>query len=206
MVSACSLTFLRDAEAMGPAVVVVITRRHEVLAEISQWGDGSSREGGSGMEVMSSRYYLQSPGPQGSELAAPCSLFPYQSAAGAPHGSVYSAPNGARYPYGSMLPSGGFPAAVCPPGRAQFGPGTGASSGSGASSGGAGGPGAYQYSQGAPLYGPYPGTAATGSCGGWGSLEVSGSNLRAHVYLCNRPLWLKFHRHQTEMIITKQGR
>ncbi|NXA48075.1 EOMES protein, partial [Nothocercus julius] len=23
---------------------------------------------------------------------------------------------------------------------------------------------------------------------------------------CNRPLWLKFHRHQTEMIITKQGR
>ncbi|XP_049328860.1 eomesodermin-like [Astyanax mexicanus] len=29
---------------------------------------------------------------------------------------------------------------------------------------------------------------------------------RAQVYLCNRPLWLKFHRHQTEMIITKQGR
>ncbi|KAJ3592243.1 hypothetical protein NHX12_007371 [Muraenolepis orangiensis] len=26
------------------------------------------------------------------------------------------------------------------------------------------------------------------------------------VYLCNRALWLKFHRHQTEMIITKQGR
>uniref|UniRef100_A0A7M4E8H3 Eomesodermin n=1 Tax=Crocodylus porosus TaxID=8502 RepID=A0A7M4E8H3_CROPO len=26
------------------------------------------------------------------------------------------------------------------------------------------------------------------------------------VFLCNRPLWLKFHRHQTEMIITKQGR
>lgn len=29
---------------------------------------------------------------------------------------------------------------------------------------------------------------------------------RAQVYLCNRALWLKFHRHQTEMIITKQGR
>ncbi|XP_016079487.1 PREDICTED: T-box brain protein 1 [Miniopterus natalensis] len=29
---------------------------------------------------------------------------------------------------------------------------------------------------------------------------------KAQVYLCNRPLWLKFHRHQTEMIITKQGR
>ncbi|MBW01980.1 Eomesodermin, partial [Eschrichtius robustus] len=69
--------------------------------------------------LSSERYYLQSPGPQGSELAAPCSLFPYQAAAGAPHGSVYPAPNGARYPYGSMLPPGGFPAAVCPPGRAQ---------------------------------------------------------------------------------------
>ncbi|XP_066542026.1 T-box brain protein 1b [Hoplias malabaricus] len=29
---------------------------------------------------------------------------------------------------------------------------------------------------------------------------------KAHVYLCNRALWIKFHRHQTEMIITKQGR
>uniref|UniRef100_UPI00398F2E23 eomesodermin homolog b n=1 Tax=Pristiophorus japonicus TaxID=55135 RepID=UPI00398F2E23 len=29
---------------------------------------------------------------------------------------------------------------------------------------------------------------------------------RAQVYLCNRALWLKFHRYQTEMIITKQGR
>lgn len=26
------------------------------------------------------------------------------------------------------------------------------------------------------------------------------------VYLCNRELWLKFHQHTTEMIITKQGR
>lgn len=29
---------------------------------------------------------------------------------------------------------------------------------------------------------------------------------KAQVFLCNRALWLRFHRHQTEMIITKQGR
>lgn len=29
---------------------------------------------------------------------------------------------------------------------------------------------------------------------------------KAQVYLCNRALWVKFHRHLTEMIITKQGR
>ncbi|KAF0882044.1 EOMES protein, partial [Crocuta crocuta] len=133
----------------------------------------SDADAGDAFASGAARYYLQSPGPQGSELAAPCSLFPYQAAAGAPHGSVYPAPNGARYPYGSMLPPGGFPAAVCPPGRAQFGPGAGGS--------------------------------AAGSCGGLG-LGVPGSGFRAHVYLCNRPLWLKFHRHQTEMIITKQGR
>ncbi|KAM6223497.1 eomesodermin homolog isoform 2-T2 [Rhynchocyon petersi] len=159
------------------------------------------------MDTLSSeRYYLQSPGPQSSELAAPCSLFPYQAAAGAPHGSMYPAPNGARYPYGSMLPPGGFPAAVCPPGRAQFGPGAGAAGGAGGSGAGGGGPGTYQYSQGASLYGPYSGAAAAGPCGGLGGLGVPGSGFRAHVYLCNRPLWLKFHRHQTEMIITKQGR
>ncbi|XP_028836826.1 eomesodermin homolog b [Denticeps clupeoides] len=53
------------------------------------------------------------------------------------------------------------------------------------------GPG-YQLGQGsACIYPPYQG---------------AGSGVRAQVYLCNRPLWLKFHRHQTEMIITKQGR
>ncbi|XP_037746323.1 eomesodermin homolog isoform X1 [Chelonia mydas] len=135
------------------------------------------------------RYYLQSPGPQGAELGGPCSLFPYPAAQ---HGSVYQSPGGARYPYGSVLSPGGFSAAVCSPGgRAQFG----------------GGGGGYQYGQGAagPLYSPYP---AAGSCGGLGALAVPGSGpgLRAQVFLCNRPLWLKFHRHQTEMIITKQGR
>uniref|UniRef100_A0A671N4K0 T-box brain protein 1-like n=1 Tax=Sinocyclocheilus anshuiensis TaxID=1608454 RepID=A0A671N4K0_9TELE len=29
---------------------------------------------------------------------------------------------------------------------------------------------------------------------------------KAQVYLCNLALWFKFHRHQTEMIVTKQGR
>ncbi|XP_006278465.2 eomesodermin homolog isoform X2 [Alligator mississippiensis] len=143
------------------------------------------------------RYYLPSPGPPGAELGAPCSLFPYPAAA-AQHGPVYQAPGGGRYPYGSVLPPAGFPAAaaVCPPGaRPQFG-----------AAGSAGG--AYQYGQGGPpagLYGPYP---AAGACGGLGALGVAGAaaGLRAQVFLCNRPLWLKFHRHQTEMIITKQGR
>ncbi|KAM9574729.1 eomesodermin homolog isoform 1-T1 [Guaruba guarouba] len=137
------------------------------------------------------RYYLQSPAPPGAELGGPCALFPY--APTAQHGSVYQPPGGPRYPYGSVLSPGGFAGTVCPPGgRAQFGGG-----------------GGYQYGQpaaGTPLYGPYP--AASGSCGGLGALGVpaAGPGLRAQVFLCNRPLWLKFHRHQTEMIITKQGR
>uniref|UniRef100_A0A8D2IQ06 T-box domain-containing protein n=1 Tax=Varanus komodoensis TaxID=61221 RepID=A0A8D2IQ06_VARKO len=108
------------------------------------------------------RYYLQSPGPQaGAELGGPCALFPYAGAAGgAQPGSMYQAPGGARYPYGSVLSP------------------------------------------------PYPPPAAAGSCGGLGGLAMPGgaAGLRAQVFLCNRPLWLKFHRHQTEMIITKQGR
>lgn len=137
------------------------------------------------------RYYLQSPGPPAADLGGPCALFPYPPAA--QHGSVYQPPAGSRYPYGSVLSPGGFAGAVCPPGgRAQFGGG-----------------GGYQYGQttgGGPLYGPYP--PASGSCGGLGTLGVpaAGPGMRAQVFLCNRPLWLKFHRHQTEMIITKQGR
>ncbi|KAM4791567.1 eomesodermin homolog isoform 2-T2 [Cyanocitta cristata] len=137
------------------------------------------------------RYYLQSPGPPAAELGGPCALFPYPPTA--QHGAVYQPPGGPRYPYGSVLSPGGFAGAVCPPGgRTQFGGG-----------------GGYQYGQataGGPLYGPYP--PASGSCGGLGALGVpaAGPGLRAQVFLCNRPLWLKFHRHQTEMIITKQGR
>ncbi|KAG7318093.1 hypothetical protein KOW79_019128 [Hemibagrus wyckioides] len=39
-----------------------------------------------------------------------------------------------------------------------------------------------------------------------GAEHCARGDRRAQVYLCNRALWLKFHRHQTEMIITKQGR
>ncbi|XP_042326916.1 eomesodermin homolog isoform X2 [Sceloporus undulatus] len=142
------------------------------------------------------RYYLQSPGP---DLGSPCALFPYGAPGAAPPqpGAMYQAPS--RYPYGSVLsPPGGFSGAA---GRTAFG---------GPSAGGG-----YQYGQGAPpgsLYSPYPAAAAGaggGSCGGGlGALAMSGGagGLRAQVFLCNRPLWLKFHRHQTEMIITKQGR
>ncbi|XP_072037660.1 T-box protein 1-like [Amphiura filiformis] len=35
---------------------------------------------------------------------------------------------------------------------------------------------------------------------------ISPPHGKAAVYLCNRELWTKFHQHQTEMIITKQGR
>ncbi|NXQ38941.1 EOMES protein, partial [Catharus fuscescens] len=137
------------------------------------------------------RYYLQSPGPPAADLGGPCALFPYPPAP--QPGTVYQPPGGPRYPYGPVLSPGGFAGAVCPPGgRAQFGGG-----------------GGYQYGQatgGGALYGPYP--PASGSCGGLGALGVpaAGPGMRAQIFLCNRPLWLKFHRHQTEMIITKQGR
>ncbi|KAL3889463.1 hypothetical protein ACJMK2_001807 [Sinanodonta woodiana] len=39
-----------------------------------------------------------------------------------------------------------------------------------------------------------------------GSKKNTFQNGRACIYLCNRELWLKFHAHTTEMIITKQGR
>ncbi len=50
------------------------------------------------------------------------------------------------------------------------------------------------------------------------SMELSSGSLNGHqvqdalspskasVYLCNREIWVKFHAHTTEMIITKQGR
>ncbi|XP_030061680.1 eomesodermin homolog isoform X2 [Microcaecilia unicolor] len=126
--------------------------------------------------------------------AGPCSLFPYppgpQHPGGAGSSGGYSGGGGARYSYGAMLPPTGFSPALCP-GRPQFASGYhqyGATQGPG---GGGGGPG-----PGSALYNPYPGVGAGGSAAG----------LRAQVFLCNRPLWLKFHRHQTEMIITKQGR
>ncbi|KAM4630576.1 eomesodermin homolog a [Polymixia lowei] len=135
-------------------------------------------------ELGSDRYFISS-SQTSSEMANPCSLFPYAGQTG----SVYSGSNGSRYSaslhYGSVLPPTGFSSSVCTS-RSQF------------SSGG------YQFGQGPGcLYPSYPGT---GSSIGSMSLPGSAAGARAQVYLCNRPLWLKFHRHQTEMIITKQGR
>uniref|UniRef100_A0A8C4SJY8 Eomesodermin homolog b n=2 Tax=Erpetoichthys calabaricus TaxID=27687 RepID=A0A8C4SJY8_ERPCA len=134
--------------------------------------------------LVSERYFLSPSAQQTPEVGGPCSLYPY---AGQP-ASVYPGSNGTRYPaslhYGSMLPPAGFSSAVCA-GRNQFGSG-------------------YQFGQGpGSLYTSYVGSGSTiGSL----SLAGAGTGVRAQVYLCNRPLWLKFHRHQTEMIITKQGR
>uniref|UniRef100_A0A673ITJ6 Eomesodermin n=1 Tax=Sinocyclocheilus rhinocerous TaxID=307959 RepID=A0A673ITJ6_9TELE len=134
-------------------------------------------------ELGTDRYFITSTQPS-SDVTNPCSLFPY----GGQTGSVYSGANGSRYSsslhYGSVLPPAGFSSAVCAS-RSQFGSG-------------------YQFGQGPGcLYPSYPGPGS-----GLSSMPIpgSGSAARAQVYLCNRPLWLKFHRHQTEMIITKQGR
>ncbi|XP_016118245.1 eomesodermin-like [Sinocyclocheilus grahami] len=134
-------------------------------------------------ELGTDRYFISSTQPS-SDVTNACSLFPY----GGQTGSVYSGANGSRYSsslhYGSVLQPAGFSSAVCA-GRSQFGSG-------------------YQFGQGPGcLYPSYPGPGS-----GLSSMPIpgSGSAARAQVYLCNRPLWLKFHRHQTEMIITKQGR
>ncbi|XP_048881421.1 eomesodermin-like [Brienomyrus brachyistius] len=130
----------------------------------------------------SDRYFISSSSQQTTDVASPCSLFPYASQAG----TVYPGSNGSRYSaslhYGSVLPPAGFSSAVCAS-RSQFASG-------------------YQFGQGPGCL--YPSYAGTGS--GIGSVPITGTGARAQVYLCNRPLWLKFHRHQTEMIITKQGR
>lgn len=125
----------------------------------------------------SNRYFMMGATQQSPDNPNPCSFFPYTSQTG----SVYSCSDGSRYTtslhYGSVLPSGGLCSSLC----GDFGSG-------------------YQFGH-SPgnSYPPYEGSGS-----GIGSVCVSG--LRAQVYLCNRPLWLKFHRHQTEMIITKQGR
>ncbi|XP_067458269.1 eomesodermin homolog b isoform X2 [Thunnus thynnus] len=116
------------------------------------------------------------------ETASPCSFIPYT-----PSGTVYTPSSAARYTsslhLGSVLPPEGFSSSAA--GRSHFSS-------------------AYQLGQ-SPgcIYPPYTGS---GSALSNMALPGSGPGMRAQVYLCNRPLWLKFHRHQTEMIITKQGR
>ena len=133
--------------------------------------------------LASDRYFPpSSSSKQSPEAASPCSFLPYT-----PGGAVYNPPAAGRYPsplhLGSMLPPAGFPAPAA--GRGHFTP-------------------SYQLGQGPGcIYHPYPGS---GSALSSLALPGPGPGSRAQVFLCNRPLWLKFHRHQTEMIITKQGR
>ncbi|XP_030638099.1 eomesodermin homolog b [Chanos chanos] len=132
----------------------------------------------------SNRCFISPSSQPSQDIASPCSLFPY---AGQP-GTVYAGSDGSRYSaslhYGSVLPSSGFPSSVCA-GRNHFGS-------------------SYQFGHGSGCI--YPSYAGAGSGLDPMTLRAAGTGMRAQVYLCNRPLWLKFHRHQTEMIITKQGR
>lgn len=130
----------------------------------------------------SNRYFMMGSTQQTQESSSPCSLFPYTGQTG----GVYAGSDGSRYAaslhYGSVLPSAGFCPSLCA-GRGEFGTG-------------------YQFGHASGnSYHSYQGSGS-----GIGSMALPGAGLRAQVYLCNRPLWLKFHRHQTEMIITKQGR
>ncbi len=128
------------------------------------------------------RYYIPAVSKQSPETPNPCSFIPYT-----PNGTVYTPSSAGRYPsslhLGSVLPPAGFPTSTA--GRSHFSS-------------------AYQLGQSSGcIYPPY---AGSGSALSNITLPNAGPGMRAQVYLCNRPLWLKFHRHQTEMIITKQGR
>ena len=53
---------------------------------------------------------------------------------------------------------------------------------------------------------PYPLHKPMGPVDAWPSEAHNPTAGKAGVFLCNRDLWEKFHRHITEMIVTKQGR
>lgn len=132
-------------------------------------------------ETGAERYYIPpAVAKQGPETPNHCSFVPYTLG-----GTVYSAPGAGRY--SSPLHLGSV---LTPTGFSHSATGTHFSS-------------PYQFGQ-SPgcIYPPYSGSGSSLS----GLSLTSGPGMRAQVYLCNRPLWLKFHRHQTEMIITKQGR
>ncbi|KAM3614722.1 uncharacterized protein V6R79_018503 [Siganus canaliculatus] len=133
--------------------------------------------------VAADRYYIPpTVSKQSPETPNPCSFVPYN-----PSGTVYTPSGAARYAsplhLGSVLPPAGFSPSAA--GRSHFSS-------------------AYQLGQGPGCI--YPTYTGAGSALSNISLPTAGLGMRAQVYLCNRPLWLKFHRHQTEMIITKQGR
>lgn len=128
-------------------------------------------------------YYIPSAGSkQSPDTPNHCSFIPYT-----PSATVYAASGAGRYPsslhLGSVLPPAGFAPSAA--GRSHFSP-------------------AYQLGQSPGCI--YPAYGSSGSALGNIAVPAAGPGMKAQVYLCNRPLWLKFHRHQTEMIITKQGR
>ncbi|XP_043973309.1 eomesodermin-like [Gambusia affinis] len=131
----------------------------------------------------SDRFYVPSTITKHSpETANPCSFIPYT-----PSGAVYPPSGAPRYSsslhLGSVLPTAGYSSSAA--GRSPFSA-------------------SYQPGQNLGcIYNPY---TASGSALSNVALSGTGPGMRAQVYLCNRPLWVKFHRHQTEMIITKQGR
>ncbi|XP_061772225.1 eomesodermin homolog b [Nerophis ophidion] len=141
--------------------------------------DPASRSRYSEHDLGPERYFLPPTAPKpGTDTTPPCSFLPYT-----PSGAVYAPSSTTRYSASLHLGSVGFPTPTGP--RNHFSP-------------------AYQIGQ-SPgcLYPPYSGSGpALGNI----AIPANGPSMRAQVYLCNRPLWLKFHRHQTEMIITKQGR
>ncbi|XP_034031177.1 eomesodermin-like [Thalassophryne amazonica] len=136
------------------------------------------------------RYYIPpSVCKQAPDPVSPCPFIPYT-----PSGSVYPPSSAGRYAsslhLGSVLPPSGFsPSAAS---RTHFSPP------------------AYQLGQSHGCICPSYTGSGSGLSGmalpGAASAVAAGPGVRAQVYLCNRPLWVKFHRHQTEMIITKQGR
>ncbi|MEE6489443.1 hypothetical protein FKM82_015561 [Ascaphus truei] len=128
------------------------------------------------------RYLLPQSSQSQSASSAPTTMFPYPSQHGPAH-PAFSIGSPSRYMAHHPVITNGAYNSLLGNSSPQGYPGTGY-------------PYAQQYGhsyQGAPFYqfsATQPGL-------------VPG---KAQVYLCNRPLWLKFHRHQTEMIITKQGR
>ncbi|XP_062908399.1 T-box brain protein 1-like [Mobula hypostoma] len=128
------------------------------------------------------RYILsQSSQPQ-QPAAAPSAMFPYTGQHGPTH-PAFSISSPSRYMAHHPVITNGAYNSILSNSSPQGYPGTGYPYPQQYGHSYQGGP-FYQFSSGQP--GLVPG--------------------KAQVYLCNRPLWLKFHRHQTEMIITKQGR
>ncbi|CAL8344256.1 unnamed protein product [Boreogadus saida] len=121
------------------------------------------------------------PAPPQSVSAAPSTMFPYPGQHGAAH-PAFSIGSPGRYMAHHPVISNGAYSGLLSPAAPQGYPAAG-----------------YPYGQ---QYGhTYQGSAFYQFSPQAGLVPG-----KAQVYLCNRALWLKFHRHQTEMIITKQGR